>query len=109
MSERIVTLPNRETLTQNLLSISCHGFYQDHLYPMIVQHAEEEKTIPQLVKWLALVIMQAFEESYTPVGVIGHIYQFLPALIMDEEVREQAEDYLVQKEEEVFGSNEVTA
>lgn len=55
-AERIITLPGREDMLTRLIAVSDEPHFKERLYPLILQHAGQERAGSGIALMLALAI-----------------------------------------------------
>lgn len=98
MSDKVITLPNREEMQQRLLAVDDNSHLQERFYPLLLQHAGEEKVARGVVMLLALAIYD-YTSGMPPV-MSGLMYMkadsYIDALVDDPEVAEAAKASLAE-------------
>src|SRR3989344_5470785 len=96
MSEKIITLPNREEMLQRLLKVNDDSHAQEKFYPILLAEAGRELVAQGVVMMLALAIHD-YTEGLPPVMVslmYMHAPRFIDALVDDVETAKEAKDFL---------------
>lgn len=96
MSEKVITLPNREQMLQRLLKVSDHADLQENFYPRLLKSAGRAEEGAGIVTILALAILDYVKDKPP---VIAHLMfmqvpQFIEVLADEEEVVEEAKAFL---------------
>src|SRR3989344_4313266 len=96
MSEKVITLPNREEILQRLLWVSDDSDMQERFYPILLKSAGQKRVAQGVVMMLALAIYDYVEGMPPVVANLMYIQapQFIEALVDDPKVAEQAKTFL---------------
>ena len=97
-SGRITTLASRGFMLQQLLSVNDNSHAQQHLYPMMLQHAGRELVAEGVVMMLVTTIHDYVERSGLMPGMENLLLELVPnyidALVANEEVAKEANAFL---------------
>ena len=99
MSEKVITLPNREEMLKRLLRVSEDQHLQERFYPILLELAEKQYITEDVVMRLMTTI-QNFVKSMPPIAMrmmYMRAPQFIDALVNDLDAASQAKTFL-QKE-----------
>ncbi|MFH1314959.1 MAG: hypothetical protein ABIH67_01020 [Candidatus Uhrbacteria bacterium] len=95
MSRTVITLPDREEMLQRLMQVNDRNHVQQKLYPILLNHAGQEKVAQGIPVMLALAI-----NDYTtgmPAVVAGMVWDYVPAwidaLVDDQDVAAEAKAF----------------
>ena len=92
MSETIITLPDREEMLQRLLQVNGGNHVRQGLYPILLNHAGQEKVALGIPTMFALAI--SAYSSGMPTVMAGMVWDYVPAwidaLVDDQEVAAEA-------------------
>lgn len=96
MSEKVITLPDRESMLERLLKVNDHSGMQEKFYPILLESAGQEYVAQGVVMMLALAIHDYVEGMLPVMSNLLYVQapQFVEALVDDPEVAEQAKSFL---------------
>lgn len=94
MNEKVITLPDRETMFQNLVEVDDMHHLQERFYPILLERAGETKVARGVIMMLALAIRDYSNDLSFPEmiqdSLLNRMEFYLRALIEDEEVLNDA-------------------
>ncbi|MEX2145048.1 MAG: hypothetical protein WD712_01590 [Candidatus Spechtbacterales bacterium] len=96
MSEKVITLPNRDEILARLVKVSDNSHLQERFYPILLKQAGQELVAQGIVMMLVLAIHD-YVEGMPPV-MANLMYMeapgFIDALVSDPETAEEAKSFL---------------
>lgn len=96
MSEKVITLPNRDEMLRRLIGVSDTMLQQERFYPLLLESAEGERSAQGVAAMLVLAIHDYVEDL--PPIMARLMYplapKFVEALVDDQEVAEEAKSLL---------------
>ena len=96
MSEKVITLPNRDEMLERLVKVSDNSHLQERFYPILLKQAGQERVAQGIVMMLALAIHD-YVEGMPPVMANLMYMQapdFIDALVSDPETAKEAKGFL---------------
>ena len=94
MSEKVITLPDREEMLKRLLGVSNNSHIRQNFYPILLCEAGKKLVAQGIVAMLVFAI-QRYLEGMAP-NIAEQIYKLVPAfieaLVSDPEVAMQAKE-----------------
>jgi len=96
MSEKVITLPNRDEMLERLLKVDDNSHTQEGFYPILLKQAGQERVAQGIVMMLALAIHNYVEGM--PPFMANLMYMlapdFIDALVSDAETAKEAKNFL---------------
>lgn len=96
MSEKTVTLPEKEEMLRRLVEVNDEPHFKERFYPILLKSAGQERVAEGIVMMLSLAIHD-YVVGMPPI-MANLMYmqapRFIDALVSDPEVAEQAKSFL---------------
>ena len=96
MSEKVITLPNRDEMLKRLLKVSDNSHMQERFYPILLKQAGQERVARGIVMMLALAIHDHVEGMPPVMANLMYMQapDFIDALVSDAETAKAAKSFL---------------